>query len=50
MAAFDTINARYGKGRIRYAAETLSAAWQPRKGSCSPRYTSDWHDIPVARL
>jgi DNA polymerase V len=50
MAAFDTINARFGKGHIRYAAETLSSAWQPRKGSCSPRYTSDWHDIPVARL
>jgi DNA polymerase V len=50
MAAFDTINARFGKGHIRYAAETLSQAWQPRKGLCSPRYTSAWPDIPVARL
>lgn len=50
MAAFDAINVRFGKGHVRYAAETLSKAWQPRKGSCSPRYTTHWDDLPVARL
>jgi DNA polymerase V len=50
MAAFDAINARFGRGRIKPAAEDLSQAWQPRKGSCSPRYTTKWADLPVAQL
>jgi DNA polymerase V len=50
MAAFDAINTRFGKGHIKSAAEILSDAWQPRKGSCSPRYTTRWSDIPTARV
>jgi DNA polymerase V len=50
MAAFDAINARYGKGHIKSAAEVLSDAWQPRRGSCSPRYTSRWSELPTARV
>jgi DNA polymerase V len=50
MAAFDAINARFGRGRIKPAAEDLSQEWQPRKGSCSPRYTTKWTDLPIARL
>jgi DNA polymerase V len=48
MAAFDAINRRYGRHAIRSAAEDLSQAWQPRKGACSPRYTTKWSDLPVA--
>jgi DNA polymerase V len=50
MAAFDAINSRFGRGRIRTAAEDLSQAWQPRRGSCSPHYTTKWADLPVAQL
>ena len=50
MEAFDAVNAKHGKGTIRYAAEGLSQAWQPRKKLSSPRYTSDWADLPEARL
>lgn len=50
MAAFDSINRRFGKATIVSAAEKLSQAWQPRKGSCSPRYTTNWKDLPVASL
>jgi DNA polymerase V len=50
MAAFDAINHRFGRGRIQMAAEQLSEAWQPRKGSCSPRYTTRWQDVPAARI
>lgn len=49
MAAFDTINGRYGRATLRYAAEDLSDAWQPRRQACSPRYTTDWQELPVAR-
>jgi DNA polymerase V len=50
MAAFDAINSRFGKGHVRYAAEALSDAWQPRKGARSPRYTTSWTELPKACL
>jgi DNA polymerase V len=50
LQAFDTINARYGRRTIRYAAEDLSAAWQPKHNHRSPRYTTAWTDLPAARI
>lgn len=50
MQAVDTLNRRYGKGTIRFAAETLSQAWQPRKRLMSPRYTSNWSELPEVKL
>jgi DNA polymerase V len=49
FAAFDQLNARYGKGTIRFAAEDLSQAWQPKHSLRSPRYTSQWDELPIAR-
>jgi DNA polymerase V len=46
MQAVDSVNARHGRSTIRYAAEGLSQAWQPRKNLASPRYTSAWSDLP----
>jgi DNA polymerase V len=50
MQAIDLINARHGKGRIRYAAENLSDTWQPKHQIRSPRYVSDWAELPTARI
>ena len=50
MRAIDTLNGRYGKGTVRYAAEDLSRVWEPRHESRSPRYTTQWQELPVARL
>jgi DNA polymerase V len=50
MQALDSINRRYGKSTIRFAAEDLSRAWQPRKKLSSPRYTSAWAELPEAKL
>lgn len=50
MAAVDALNARFGRGHVIYAAEHLNHSWQPRKGSRSPRYTTDWADLPIATL
>lgn len=47
LAAVDALNAQYGKGTVRYAAENLSDSWQPRRGSRSPRYTTCWKELPV---
>lgn len=50
LAAFDAINSRFGRATIKYAAEELSKAWQPKKQLCSPRYTTSWQELPVARI
>ncbi|MEK7594015.1 MAG: Y-family DNA polymerase [Patescibacteria group bacterium] len=46
--ALDALNSRYGHRTVRYAAEDLSNTWQPKRELRSPRYTTDWGDLPVA--
>ncbi|HKR82074.1 MAG TPA: Y-family DNA polymerase [Candidatus Saccharimonadales bacterium] len=48
MQAVDSINKRFGKNRVHYAAEDLSKAWEPKRKSRSPRYVSHWDELPVA--
>jgi DNA polymerase V len=50
MQALDTINTKWGRGKIYYAAESLSDAWQPRRGIGSPRYVSHWNELPEAHI
>jgi DNA polymerase V len=49
MAATDAVTTRYGPHALRPAAELLSNAWRPRSNMLSPRYTSNWDELPVAR-
>ncbi len=46
MAAFDTINNRYGRRSIRMAAELLGNQWKPKYLLRSPRYVSRWDELP----
>lgn len=48
MAAIDAINTRFGRHRIHYAVEDLSARWEPKHQLRSPRYVSRWDELPVA--
>ena len=50
MRALDHVNRYYGKGTLRYAAEDLSKHWEPKHQLRSPRYTSQWSELPVARI
>jgi DNA polymerase V len=50
MEAFDHINRTHGKGTLKMASEALTRAWEPRKKMSSPRYTSNWADLPTAHL
>jgi DNA polymerase V len=50
MRALDHVNRHYGKGTLRYAAEDLSKRWEPKHQLRSPRYTSQWSELPVARI
>ncbi|HJQ08829.1 MAG TPA: Y-family DNA polymerase [Candidatus Saccharimonadales bacterium] len=50
MQAIDHINHKYGKHRIYYAAEALSQTWRPKHHIRSPRYVSNWEELPKARI
>lgn len=47
MTAIDTLNERYGKHAVHYAAEDLGKSWRPRQNLRSPSYTTDFQDLPV---
>jgi DNA polymerase V len=50
MQSFDAINDRFGRSTIRFAAEDLASKWQPIRKLRSPRYTTDWEELPSAQL
>ncbi len=50
LKTFDSINSRYGKRTIRFAAEDLSSAWEPKHQLRGPRYTTNWQELPIARI
>lgn len=50
MAAIDSINNRFGRKHIYYAAESLATSWQPKRQLRSPSYVSQWDELPVARI
>lgn len=50
MQALDALTNKYGHHALRPAAEILSSQWQPRSNSLSPRYTSDWGELPTAKI
>ena len=49
MQALDAINERFGRGIIRSAACGTSKRWAMRSETRSPRYTTQWDELPVAR-
>lgn len=48
LQAIDSLNRRYGKRTLHFAAEDLNSTWQPKHDLRSPRYTSDWQELPIA--
>jgi DNA polymerase V len=45
----DDINARYGRGALRIAAEGYQKTWKMKQEFLSKQYTTDWNHIIVAR-
>ena len=50
MQAVDHINTKHGKGKIYFAAEGLGKSWEPKHHIRSPRYVSNWNELPEAQL
>jgi DNA polymerase V len=49
MQAMDRINALWGRGTLRSAAEGCNdAAWRMKRGRLSPGYTTRWDQLPCA--
>ena len=49
MAALDGINAKHGRGSLRFGAEGLAGqVWKMRQNNLSPRFTTEWDELPTA--
>ena len=52
MEAMDTLNQRFGKGRVHLASAGLEGkqrTWSMRQERRTPGYTTCWADLPIAR-
>ena len=49
MQVLDSMNAKFGKGVLRSGAAGTSQRWTMRSGNRSPRYTTNWDELPTAR-
>ncbi len=49
MQTLDGINGRWGRDTVHFAASGLQRTWTMRQEMRSPRYTSVWSELPVAK-
>lgn len=49
MRALDTINARWGMRALQVAAAGIITPWKMKSAHRSPRYTTAWDELPIAR-
>jgi len=48
MLAIDSINASMGKTTLFFCAEGINQKWQMKSLQRSPRYTTNWQELPIA--
>ncbi len=46
MTAIDSLNNKHGKRTVRFASEVLASQWQPKHQLRSPRFVSQWSELP----
>ncbi len=49
MAVLDSVNSLWGRGTLRTAAAGYSQRWAMRAENRSPRYTTNWKELPTAK-
>jgi len=49
MAALDKANARWGRDALRLAAGGIEQPWKMKQAARSPRYSTCWAELPVAK-
>lgn len=50
MKTIDIINERYGRHTVHFAAEDLGNKWEPKYRLRSPRYVSNWYELPKLKV
>lgn len=50
MQVMDRINAAWGKGALRSAAEGNGKGWRMKRERVSPGYTTSWRALPLAQV
>jgi DNA polymerase V len=45
MRVMDSLNRRFGRDTVTYAAAGVARAWSMQRGSLSPRYTTEWTEL-----
>ena len=48
-AAIDHINAEHGRGTVFALSEGINRKWAMKRDWLSPRFTTNWNDLPTAR-
>lgn len=51
MAVMDTLNLHWGRNTLGFGVASFKSgrAWTMKRGSKSPRYTTNWHELAVVR-
>ena len=49
MVAMDAVNSVWGRGTLRTGAAGMSKGWAMRSENRSPRYTTNWVELPIAK-
>ena len=49
MTAMDAVNRVWGRGTLRTGAAGIAKRWAMRSENRSPRYTTQWDELPVAK-
>ena len=49
MAAIDGLNKRFGRDVLHLASAGVGQRWAMRAENRTPRYTTDWNELPVVR-
>jgi len=49
LKAMDAVNARFGRKTAQMAAAGTTKLWGMRRTKLTPRYTTAWEDLPVAK-
>ncbi len=49
MGVLDSVNAKWGRGSLQYAAAGLGRPWTMRQLRKSSRFTTSWQELPIVR-
>lgn len=49
METIDSLNDRFGKNTVSWAASGINRSWVTKRDKVSPRYTTNWNELPIVK-